>query len=715
MKRKIIVALLVMLMTIPLIAASRRELRPFAVPSRYLITRTGGSGTGTIVHPMRWPSGSTINFFIRGTQPGAIDGGQSSFAAAANAWTNDPTSNVTILYGGPTTADAQFTDGISSIQFDDPDAQIPGSYSVGAFTSTGDLTVARMNHAAISLGDTVLVTGGTDGTNVLPSAEIYSGGTFAPTTGAMNTARQNHTTTRLQTGEVLVAGGSNGTTSLASADIFDPATGLFATTTGALNDARANHTATELLDQTILFAGGDGASGRLASAELYEPSNQTFTPTGSMAAARTQHTAIRYGSTFVLVAGGSNGPDYLAGAEIFDTDTGTFSATGSPLNTARSRHTATMTSNGIVVIGGLNQNGPVATAEFFRENDDVFIEAAGPMITPRYGHQATLVPDGTVLITGGFAASGNPVDSAEVFNPDTGVFAPLTIQMTTARASHTATRFGPVNNEKILVAGGRDANPLNSADLCDPPSSVRLGMVNLYTDFTTYDFVGVTFWTLTEADIVLQDGLPATFTSGAGFDQLMAGFLGFALGFGATTDPAVLNPVFDITAFSPGATLQAYDATALAVVYPVCPVIAGQSDSQMVASGQSATLSVDAIGGDLTYQWYQGAVPDTTTPVGSSLPNYTTPAITAPANYWVRVSNNCGHHDSTTIAITIGLKGDANGDGSVNAGDIAALINQLFGGGTPSAASDLNGDGEVTFADLFYLINLLFAGGAGPV
>lgn len=716
MRRRILITLLLMAMTLPLVAASRRAPNPFAVPSRYLITRTGGSGTGTVVYPMRWPSGSTINFFLRGSQPGAINGGLNAFSAAANAWTNDPDSNITILYGGTTTNDALFTDGVSSIQFNDPDNQIAGSYSVGSITGTGDLTVARMNHAAILLGDgSVLLTGGTDGLNALPSAELYSNGTFAPTNGAMTAARQWHTMTLLQTGEVLVAGGWNGTAAVASADIFDPNTGTFPAAANPLNTARFNHTATALPDQTILFAGGESASGRLASAELYDQTNQTFTATGSMASARTQHTATQYGSTFVLVAGGRDDPNYLASAEIFDTDAGSFSATASPLNTARSQHTATKTTQGIVIIGGLNADGPVGTAEYFRENDDRFVEAPGTMITPRYGHQATLLADDTILITGGFNAQG-AVDTTEVFNPDTGVFAPLTLQMTTARALHTATKLA---DGKILIAGGMAGTSQNSADLCDPPSSVRLGFVNLYTDFTTYTFPAVggeTMWTITEADIVLQDGLPTSFTSGAGFDQLIANLLGFALGFGATTDPATLNPVFDINAPSPGATLQAYDAGALAAVYPTCPAVTGQSDSVMIASGQTTTLSVDATGGDLTYQWYQGAAPDTGTPVGTSAPDYTTPALTAQTQYWVRVSNNCGHDDSTTFTITIGVKGDANGDNVVNGADVVALINQLLGnGGTPPASADADGDGNVTMADVFYLINFLFGGGAAPV
>jgi hypothetical protein len=92
------------------------------------------------------------------------------------------------------------------------------------------------------------------------------------------------------------------------------------------------------------------------------------------------------------------------------------------------------------------------------------------------------------------------------------------------------------------------------------------------------------------------------------------------------------------------------------------PVITTQPQSQTVMSGRTATLTVVAAGASpLGYQWYQGASGDTSNPIGgATLSSYTTPALVAPASYWVRVSNGVGMADSNTAALTIGPAANVN-------------------------------------------------------
>ncbi len=87
------------------------------------------------------------------------------------------------------------------------------------------------------------------------------------------------------------------------------------------------------------------------------------------------------------------------------------------------------------------------------------------------------------------------------------------------------------------------------------------------------------------------------------------------------------------------------------------PGIGTQPQSQTIASGQTATMSVVATGAQpLTYQWYAGASGNTTSPIGGATSSsYTTPALTAPASYWVRVSNTGGQANSNTATISIGV------------------------------------------------------------
>jgi hypothetical protein len=61
------------------------------------------------------------------------------------------------------------------------------------------------------------------------------------------------------------------------------------------------------------------------------------------------------------------------------------------------------------------------------------------------------------------------------------------------------------------------------------------------------------------------------------------------------------------------------------------------------------------------------------------------------------------------------VKGDANGDWTLNVGDVFYVINYLFASGPPPAGlADVNGDGTLNVLDVFYLINHLFAGGPAP-
>ncbi len=62
------------------------------------------------------------------------------------------------------------------------------------------------------------------------------------------------------------------------------------------------------------------------------------------------------------------------------------------------------------------------------------------------------------------------------------------------------------------------------------------------------------------------------------------------------------------------------------------------------------------------------------------------------------------------------VRGDCNGDGSVNIADAIGLLNLLFAGGsiTCADACDTNDDGSINIADAIALLNTLFGGGTIP-
>ncbi|WP_018681814.1 ExeM/NucH family extracellular endonuclease [Actinokineospora enzanensis] len=113
-------------------------------------------------------------------------------------------------------------------------------------------------------------------------------------------------------------------------------------------------------------------------------------------------------------------------------------------------------------------------------------------------------------------------------------------------------------------------------------------------------------------------------------------------------------------AFAPGASTSA-------------PSITTQPQDTSVASGASATLSVAATGtGPLTYQWYTGTAGDTANPIaGATADTYPTPALTASASYWVRVSGPGGQADSRTAAVAI--SGGVNTPPTITGGAEIAL------------------------------------------
>ena len=104
--------------------------------------------------------------------------------------------------------------------------------------------------------------------------------------------------------------------------------------------------------------------------------------------------------------------------------------------------------------------------------------------------------------------------------------------------------------------------------------------------------------------------------------------------------------------------------------------------SQDIASGSTVTLTVTAIGNTLSYQWYEGLTGSTANPIsGETAATFTTPALTATTNYWVRVSNLAGDADSNDATVRINPAGNANpssdggGGGSCGLGSsVAAML-----------------------------------------
>jgi len=154
-------------------------------------------------------------------------------------------------------------------------------------------------------------------------------------------------------------------------------------------------------------------------------------------------------------------PNYAESARL--------AATPGSLVQGRVSHTQTALANGrLLLAGGIGYNsGPLDTAEIFDPQTTGFRQVIDEMSVERFGHTATRLLDGMVLLVGGYRAGfAQVLDSAEVFDPATETFRRLDSRLEHGRAVHTATLLP---DGRVLLAGGTDGvDAMNSLEVYDP-------------------------------------------------------------------------------------------------------------------------------------------------------------------------------------------------------------------------------------------------------
>jgi Kelch motif protein len=184
------------------------------------------------------------------------------------------------------------------------------------------------------------------------------------------------------------------------------------------------------------------------------------------------HTATLLPDGHVLIAGGLVNDrldgNISASAELFEPTSGGAWTAARPMIEARWGHTATLLQDGTVLVAGsyVNSGDPLASAELYDPGTGRWT-ATGTMRHGRGGHTATLLRDGRVLVVGGGAEDtsleGGPRSAtAELYDPDTGRWT-ATGSMRQARTAFTATRLA---DGRVLVAGGD--GDFTAAELYDP-------------------------------------------------------------------------------------------------------------------------------------------------------------------------------------------------------------------------------------------------------
>ncbi len=84
------------------------------------------------------------------------------------------------------------------------------------------------------------------------------------------------------------------------------------------------------------------------------------------------------------------------------------------------------------------------------------------------------------------------------------------------------------------------------------------------------------------------------------------------------------------------------------------PAITAQSETKTVLRNETVALSVTATGtAALHYAWFEGAVDDTSKPVGTDAATFTAGPIAKETQFWVRVTNACGEAKSSAMKVLL--------------------------------------------------------------
>lgn len=317
-----------------------------------------------------------------------------------------------------------------------------------------------------------LICGGSDGFNVLESAEWYDGqsDSWSPLS-SMSNPRVDHTATTYNNGNsVLVAGGWNGfSENYSSTEIFNALTGDWADGP-EMASGRSSHV-TALMENIngvdyILVTGGFDGISEVASCERLNLNTMQWESAGEMNMGRSSHTLTALNDGRFLVTGGFNAAEgfQLSTCEIYDPVSNDW-ASVDPMADTRDHHAAILLNDGNVLVAGgrrfnadLNLFEGMTECEIYNPETDNWTQGAD-LFEPQSYHQLNYNVGPYLLLPGGVNNTGIDVDNTYSLSTEYNQTSSLWIESSDTTYPQGRFKYAMVSiPEGILVCGGENGD-----------------------------------------------------------------------------------------------------------------------------------------------------------------------------------------------------------------------------------------------------------------